>query len=220
MTARLDARHMRMALELAAGQLGRTAPNPSVGCVIVRDGAVVGSGATGEGGRPHAEEKALALAGDLARGAQAFVSLEPCAKRSQGGLSCAERLAASGVRRVVVAVRDPHPNARGAGLAFLRGARIEVEEGVGQAQAEAVNAGFFKRVRTGLPLLAAAEGPDTFDAELTEAPGGDVLNALRLAAQGGATRVWVRAGSPLAAAAEAAGLLDVDHVAAGFDGLV
>src|SRR3954467_4310994 len=97
---------MRRAIDLARVNLGRTGSNPSVGCVIVRDGAVVGEGATGEGGRPHAEEVALDRAGAAARGATAYVTLEPCGQRSSGAASCGERLAGAGVARVVIACAD------------------------------------------------------------------------------------------------------------------
>src|SRR5437868_6650144 len=97
---------MRRAIALARAQLGRTGDNPAVGCVIVANGAVVGEGATGDGGRPHAEEQALAMAGDAARGGTAYVTLEPCAERSSGALSCSAMLAQAGVARVVAACRD------------------------------------------------------------------------------------------------------------------
>jgi pyrimidine deaminase RibD-like protein len=140
-----DAAHMRRALELAAAMAGATGDNPAVGCVIVRDGAVIGAGATGAGGRPHAEEQALAAAGAAARGADVFVTLEPCARRSAGGASCAELLAAAGVARVFSACADPHPNAAGAGLALLRAAGVAVELGLMEAEARALNAEFLAR---------------------------------------------------------------------------
>ena len=98
---------MAQALELARARLGKVAPNPAVACLIVRHGKVVGAGATGEGGRPHAEEIALAEAGDAAEGATAYVSLEPCNARSTGSKSCAQRLLEAGVQRVVVPARIP-----------------------------------------------------------------------------------------------------------------
>ncbi|RYF88516.1 MAG: riboflavin biosynthesis protein RibD, partial [Caulobacteraceae bacterium] len=101
-----DETHMRRAIALAEAQLGRTAPNPAVGCVIVRDDLVVGEGATGDGGRPHAEELALSQAGNKAKGATAYVTLEPCGERSGGGASCSSLLIAHGVSRVVVASAD------------------------------------------------------------------------------------------------------------------
>jgi diaminohydroxyphosphoribosylaminopyrimidine deaminase/5-amino-6-(5-phosphoribosylamino)uracil reductase len=141
-----DDANMRRALELAAPGVGRTGDNPSVGCVIVRDGALMGEGATAEGGRPHAEELALTQASEGARGGDVFVTLEPCAKRSTGAMSCADRLIEAGVARVVIAVRDPHPFASGVGLERLRAAGVRVEIGLLEAEARAQNAAFFASV--------------------------------------------------------------------------
>lgn len=135
---------MRRALEIAAQGVGKTGDNPSVGCVIVENGVVIGEARTGDGGRPHAEEAALMDAGG-ARDATAYVTLEPCAKRTSGAASCADLLIAAGVARVVIAARDPHPFANGAGLARLREAGIVVELGVLEAEARAQNAAFFAR---------------------------------------------------------------------------
>lgn len=140
-----DVTHMRRALELAAPRVGRTGENPSVGCVLVKEGAPVGEGATAEGGRPHAEEIALNAAGAAARGATTYVTLEPCAKRSAGGVACADLLIAAGVARLVIAAHDPHPNAAGAGVARLRAAGVTVEIGLMEAEARAQNAAFFAR---------------------------------------------------------------------------
>lgn len=125
-----DQIHMRRAISLARRGLGLTAPNPSVGCVLVRDGAVVGEGFTAPGGRPHAEELALQQAGDKARGAVAYVTLEPCGARSSGAASCSELLAGSGVVEVVVACDDASPFASGQGAERLRAAGIAVRLGV------------------------------------------------------------------------------------------
>ena len=121
---------MRRAIALARPGVGRTGDNPSVGCVIIRDGQVVGEGATGTGGRPHAEEVALAQAGDQAAGAVAYVTLEPCPERSSGGLSCSERLVLAKVARVLVACEDASALAGGRGAARLRDAGIELRLGV------------------------------------------------------------------------------------------
>ncbi len=142
---------MEHALRLAARGLGLTWPNPSVGCVLVRDGRVIGRGTTQPGGRPHAERVALAQAGD-ARGATAYVTLEPCAHHGKTP-PCAEALAHAGVARVVTALTDPDPRVAGRGHAILRKAGIEVTEGVLAAQARCLAAGFLKRVTRGLPLL-------------------------------------------------------------------
>ncbi len=137
---------MRRALELAAPNLGRTGDNPSVGCVIVKDGAIIGEGATAEGGRPHAEELALQQAGSAAHGAHVYLTLEPCAKRSTGAAACADRLIEAGVAYVIIAARDPHPYAAGVGLERLRASGVVVEAGLMEPQARAQNAEFFARL--------------------------------------------------------------------------
>lgn len=144
------AHYMNVAIGLARRGLGDTAPNPSVGCVIVRDGHVVGRGRTAPGGRPHAETEALAIAGETARGATAYVTLEPCAHHGRTP-PCALALIEAGVARVVIAARDPDPRVDGAGIAMLREAGIEVVEGVGAA--DDINAGFFSRVARGRPFV-------------------------------------------------------------------
>lgn len=126
---------MRRAIALAAPGVGMTADNPSVGCVIVKDGVVVGEGATAPGGRPHAEEQALSRAGHSARGATAYVTLEPCGERSSGGRSCSELLVAAGVVRVVVACEDASSYAAGRGSARLKDAGIAVDTGLLTAEA-------------------------------------------------------------------------------------
>lgn len=147
-----DQNHMAHALRLAARGLGRTWPNPAVGCVIVQDGQIVGRGWTQPGGRPHAETMALQQAGPLARGATAYVSLEPCAHHGKTP-PCAESLIAAGISRVVSAVTDPDPRVSGRGHALLLAAGIAVTEGVLQTEATALNAGFFKRVLHGAPFV-------------------------------------------------------------------
>src|SRR4051812_16214423 len=111
-----DEAWMARAIELAQANVGRTGDNPSVGCVIVRDGVVVGEGATAPGGRPHAEEVALDRAGEAARDATAYVTLEPCGERSSGAASCGQRLAEAGIARVVIACEDASVMAAGRGL--------------------------------------------------------------------------------------------------------
>lgn len=190
---------MRRALALAYAQLGRTAPNPAVGCVIVRDGRTLGEAATGNGGRPHAEELALALAGE-ARGADVYLTLEPCGQRSSGGLACATRLGEAGVARVFIAAADPHPNAAGAGLAVLAQAGVQVELGLLGAEAAKLNEGFFLRVRTGRPLALISADPAGFDAALELRPGEDVAAALDRLGAAGLTRVYAAPGAAAAAA--------------------
>jgi len=154
----VDRDFMAAALSLAQRGLGRTWPNPSVGCLLVRfsptggAGRVVGRGFTQPGGRPHAETQALAQAGALAKGATAYVTLEPCSHHGKTP-PCAEALIEAGVARCVVAATDPDPRVSGRGLARLREAGIEVVEGVLQHEAEALNAGFFLRVMEGRPLV-------------------------------------------------------------------
>ena len=138
-----DVAFMRRALALAAPMIGRTGANPAVGCVIVKDGVVIGEGATAEGGRPHAEEQALAQAGGAARGATAYVTVEPCAQRSSGAASCSDLLMRAGIARVVIAAADPHPLANAIGPARLRAAGVEVVRGILADEARAQNADFF-----------------------------------------------------------------------------
>ena len=147
-----DVEHMRAALALARRGWGATWPNPSVGCVLVRDGRVVGRAHTAPGGRPHAETQALAQAGDLARGATAYVTLEPCAHHGQTP-PCAEALVAAGVTRVVIATPDPDPRVDGRGIAILEAAGIVVQTGVLAEEGEEVHAGFLSRIRRGRPLV-------------------------------------------------------------------
>lgn len=143
---------MDHALRLARRGLGNVWPNPAVGCVILRDGVVVGRGWTQPGGRPHAETMALAQAGRAARGATAIVTLEPCAHYGRTP-PCAEALIASGVTRVVTALTDPDRRVAGSGHAMLRAAGIEVIEGVGAEAAARLNSGFLLRVTQGRPML-------------------------------------------------------------------
>lgn len=143
---------MRVALALARRSLGRAWPNPAVGCILVNGGAVVGRGWTQVGGRPHAEAVALAQAGAAARGATAYVTLEPCAHH---GVTppCAGSLASAGVARVVSALRDPDPRVAGGGHQMLRDAGIDLTTGVLEAEASALNAGYLKRQTLGQPCL-------------------------------------------------------------------
>ncbi|KTT74182.1 bifunctional diaminohydroxyphosphoribosylaminopyrimidine deaminase/5-amino-6-(5-phosphoribosylamino)uracil reductase RibD [Sphingomonas endophytica] len=142
---------MAAALALASRTRGATTPNPNVGCVIVREGRVVGRGWTQAGGRPHAEAMALAEAGDRAKGATAYVTLEPCAHVSPRGPACADLLAASGVARVVAALGDPDPRTDGTGFARLSEAGIAVSTGVLADEARRSMAGFLIRRALGRP---------------------------------------------------------------------
>jgi diaminohydroxyphosphoribosylaminopyrimidine deaminase/5-amino-6-(5-phosphoribosylamino)uracil reductase len=147
-----DIAHMRAALALARRGLGRVWPNPAVGCVIVNDGRVVGRGWTQPGGRPHAETEALARARHAARGATAYVSLEPCSHHGKTP-PCAEALIAAGIARVIAAVEDPDPRVSGRGIARLRNAGIAVESGLCAVEAAELNAGFSSRIKAGRPLV-------------------------------------------------------------------
>ncbi|HTK80481.1 MAG TPA: bifunctional diaminohydroxyphosphoribosylaminopyrimidine deaminase/5-amino-6-(5-phosphoribosylamino)uracil reductase RibD [Rhizomicrobium sp.] len=149
-----DLDHMRHALTLTERALGRVAPNPAVGCVIVSpDDRVLGRGWTQPGGRPHAETVALAQVGQAARGSTAYVTLEPCAHHGHTP-PCAEALVAAGVARVVAAVEDPDPRVKGKGFALLRGAGIDITTGVLEKDAAELNAGFFLRIKEDRPLVA------------------------------------------------------------------
>jgi len=147
-----DRRFMRRALALARRGLGWTAPNPMVGCVLVRDGAIVGEGYHARVGAAHAEAAALERAGEAARGATAYVTLEPCSHHGRTP-PCAERLVEAGVARVVAAMEDPDARVSGRGLERLRRARVKLTTGVLGEAAEALNAGFVKRARTGRPWV-------------------------------------------------------------------
>ncbi len=147
-----DEVHMSHALALAARGLGRTWPNPAVGCVIVKAGRIIGRGWTQPGGRPHAERMALAQAGAQAEGATAYVTLEPCAHHGRTS-PCAEALVAAKVARVVTAQTDPDPRVSGRGHAILRDAGLAVTEAVLEPRARALQAGFLKRITEGLPFV-------------------------------------------------------------------
>jgi diaminohydroxyphosphoribosylaminopyrimidine deaminase/5-amino-6-(5-phosphoribosylamino)uracil reductase len=144
--------YMARALRLAEQGRQTTQPNPRVGCVIVRDGVMVGEGFHKRAGEPHAEVHALRMAGDKARGADVFVTLEPCSHFGRTP-PCADGLIAAGVRKVWVAMQDPNPEVAGQGLERLRAAGIEVECGLMQAQAQALNRGFVMRMLRGRPFV-------------------------------------------------------------------
>jgi diaminohydroxyphosphoribosylaminopyrimidine deaminase/5-amino-6-(5-phosphoribosylamino)uracil reductase len=147
-----DRANMQAALALAGRGLGRVAPNPSVGCLLVRNGAVVGRGWTQAGGRPHAETVALASAGGAALGATAYVTLEPCNHHGRTP-PCTDALIAAGLRRVVVACEDPDPRVLGAGIAHMRAEGITVDVGLLAEEARQLNEGFFLRITAGRPLV-------------------------------------------------------------------
>ncbi len=149
-----DRLFMAEALALGRANLGRTWPNPSVGALVVKDGVIVGRGATAPGGRPHAEPIALEQAGLQAVGATLYVTLEPCSHRSvRGGTPCLEHTLLSGVARVVSAIDDPNPHISGLGHALLRSAGVKVAVGVGGDEAERDHRGHILRVRDGRPMV-------------------------------------------------------------------
>ncbi|MCL6689441.1 bifunctional diaminohydroxyphosphoribosylaminopyrimidine deaminase/5-amino-6-(5-phosphoribosylamino)uracil reductase RibD [Pseudomonas sp. R3.Fl] len=148
----VDQAYMARALELARKGLYSTHPNPRVGCVVVKDGVVIGEGWHVRAGEPHAEVHALRQAGDNARGATAYVTLEPCSHFGRTP-PCADALVKAGVARVVAAMQDPNPQVAGQGLRRLAEAGIEVACGVLEAEAREINAGFIKRMETGLPFV-------------------------------------------------------------------
>ncbi|MEZ5938719.1 MAG: bifunctional diaminohydroxyphosphoribosylaminopyrimidine deaminase/5-amino-6-(5-phosphoribosylamino)uracil reductase RibD [Hyphomonadaceae bacterium] len=202
-----DERWMRRALSLARAQLGKVAPNPAVGCVLVRDDEVIAEAATADGGRPHAEEAALAEAGERARGAVAYVTLEPCSRRSGGAASCTDRLIRAGVARVIIACRDPNPDAAH-GATLLEKAGVPVLLGVMEHEANQLNRGFFYKLRTGRPWLAIDDDADSYDATLELEADETVQAALERLAAEGATRVRVATDSALIADLRRLGLLD------------
>lgn len=165
-----DLSFMMRALDLARGVRGHVWPNPPVGCVVVRDGMIIAEAATHPGGRPHAERKALEMAGEGARGSTLYVTLEPCCHWGKTP-PCADAIIAAGISRVVCAIQDPDPRVNGCGFERLRRAGIAVNVGLCADAAEAVMSGFFNRVRTGTPELIISDVdistiPDGVDAVL------------------------------------------------------
>jgi len=197
---------MSLALAQARAQLGRTAPNPSVGCVLAQDDRIIATGATADQGRPHAERVALDKAGDAARGATAYVTLEPCAHHGQTP-PCAEALVEAGIARVVIACHDHDPRVAGKGVAILQQAGIETVNDVLAARGEPLYSAFFHRLKTGEASLYLDQRPLTFEATIRS----ETLDTLRielaeLGAQG-ISRARLDPSSPLAQSARAAGLV-------------
>jgi diaminohydroxyphosphoribosylaminopyrimidine deaminase/5-amino-6-(5-phosphoribosylamino)uracil reductase len=144
---------MLEAARLGEAARGRTAPNPNVGSLIVKDGQIVGSGTTAPGGRPHAEAVALAEAGSAAKGATLYTTLEPCAHASERGPTCAKLIPEAGVARVVIGIRDPDPRTAGQGIKMLKAAGIEVKLGVGRDFSRESMSGYLSRVERGRPRI-------------------------------------------------------------------
>jgi diaminohydroxyphosphoribosylaminopyrimidine deaminase/5-amino-6-(5-phosphoribosylamino)uracil reductase len=148
-----DRRFMLEAARLGEAARGRTAPNPNVGCLIVKAGEVVGKGATAPGGRPHAEAVALGEAGGKARGATLYSTLEPCAHSSDRGPTCASLITEAGLARVVIGIRDPDARTSGKGIKMLKDAGIEVKLGVGKEFSRESMSGYLSRVERGRPRI-------------------------------------------------------------------
>ena len=197
-----DIRFMGRAIALARDRMGQTWPNPAVGCVIVNDGEVVSEAATASGGRPHAEEQAAPAAGDRARGATAYVTMEPCGARSSGRTSCSHFLIDAGVSRVVVAAVDPSPFASGRGVERLKKAGLEVETGLLAAEAAVLYEGYLHRVETGRPMVRISADGDGFDARFAASAKADLTTELKRLGEAGYTRVWVSPGELADALAE------------------
>lgn len=220
------ARWMDEALALARAGLGSVWPNPSVGCLIVRGSSVVGRGSTQPGGRPHAEVVALAEAKSEAKGATAVVSLEPCCHYGQTP-PCTGALIDAQIARVIVALEDPDPRVDGAGIRQLEAAGIQVVVGVRSHEAREMNAGFFKRVQRGRPLVVVGEESEPWspDAIVSAEDGallvdvvrertepwrieGDLKLAVAELGARGLTRIFVARDTALADALLRAGLVD------------
>jgi diaminohydroxyphosphoribosylaminopyrimidine deaminase / 5-amino-6-(5-phosphoribosylamino)uracil reductase len=199
---------MRRALALAKSALGKTAPNPAVGCVIAKDGVVLAEAATGAGGRPHAEQAALALLGGKADGATAYVTLEPCAHVSPRGPACASGLAQSGIKHCFVACLDLDPRTAGKGLDILQDAGVMVYMGPFEDEAKMLSAGFFKRLATGRPLVCVDADRSSYDADFVLGIGESFEDALDRMGREGLTRVRVAPGSPQEAALRSRNLID------------
>ena len=214
MTPALDEVMMRRAIAVGWTRMGQTRPNPCVGCVIVLDGTVIAEAATAASGRPHAEEQALAAAGNLARGADCYVTLEPCAERSSGAASCADRIIAAGVRRVFIACEDVSPRAAGQGLERLRDAGVAVELGLLAEAADILSAGFRQRLATGRPRVEAAEGPASYEGRFDPRSGEDLGEALSRLGQEGFNRLWTPRGGDVAHRLERLGWLSAPPPAA------
>ena len=148
-----DRKWMIEAARLGETARGRTAPNPNVGCVVVKDGAIVGRGATAPGGRPHAEAVALGEAGKEAAGATLYTTLEPCAHGSERGPTCAALIPQAGIARVVIGIKDPDPRTAGQGVRMLKNAGLEVTTGIAKEAARDSMSGYLSRIENGRPRI-------------------------------------------------------------------
>ncbi len=203
-----DIGFMSRALELARSGLGHTMPNPSVGCVLVQDGIIVGEGRTQAGGRPHGEAMALAMAGLSARGSHAYVTLEPCAHDSLRGPACSTTLVEAGIGGVTISGLDPDPRTRGLGVARLESAGVIVRLGLLAEQGQQQIAGFEKRLRTGLPWVHVGADDGTFDVVVSSHHTVELAAYLAEAGAKGVMRLCLLPGSQVAAQAVALNLVD------------
>ena len=201
-----DLEVMRRAIGLARDQMGKTWPNPAVACVVVKDGETVAEAATAPGGRPHAEEQAVPAAGDKAKGATAYVTMEPCGARSSGRTSCAQYLIEAGVERVVIACLDPSPFAAGRGVERVKAKGLEVETGVLGDEAAILYEGYLHRLESGRPMVRISENGDGFDGQFAASAKADLATELKRLGEAGYTRLWTAPG-PLADALREQGLL-------------
>lgn len=201
-----DIRFMRRAIEVARAGMGETWPNPSVGCVIVKDGQVLAEAATAAGGRPHAEEQAVPAAGEAVKGATAYVTLEPCGARSSGRKSCAHFLAEAGIARVVIAGLDPSPFAAGRGTERLTHDGLKVETGLLAEEARDLSEGFLHRLETGRPMVRISTDGQGFDGRFVVSARADLVGELNRLGEAGYTRLWTQEGD-LADALREQGLL-------------
>ena len=201
-----DQEFMRRAIGLARDQMGKTWPNPAVACVVVKDGEVVAEAATAPGGRPHAEEQAVPAAGDKAKCATAYVTMEPCGARSSGRTSCAQYLIEAGVKRVVIACLDPSPFAAGRGVERVKGKGLAVETGVLSDEAAILYEGYLHRLETGRPMVRVSDSGDGFDGQFAASAKADLATELKRLGEAGYTRLWTAPG-PWADALREQGLL-------------
>jgi diaminohydroxyphosphoribosylaminopyrimidine deaminase/5-amino-6-(5-phosphoribosylamino)uracil reductase len=202
-----DERFMRRAIASARVTLGYTWPNPAVGCVIAKDNEIVAEAVTAPGGRPHAEEQALDLAGAKARAATVYVTLEPCGERTNGAASCSLRLEQAGVAKVVIAAENPEPLSAGRGVERLKAHGVPVQIGFLAEEAEPLYRAFRHKLLTGLPLVEAASSGEGFDAAFEVQAGEGPRAALERLGKAGYTRLWSLSGSDLAAELKRLGLL-------------
>lgn len=207
MSRDLDERMMRRAIASARVMLGFTWPNPAVGCVIARGDEIIAEAVTAPGGRPHAEEQALELAGDKAKGATVYVTLEPCGQRSNGVTSCSQRLEHARVGRVIIAADNPEPLSAGRGVERLRAHQVPVEIGFLAGEAEPLYRAFRHKLATGLPMVELSDAGEGFDAAFEINPGENPNTALQRLGRAGYSRVWVKPGSTLALDLKSQGFL-------------